>query len=127
MFHNLVNKTISIRQCREAFCFNQTLEYELSADKMSRLIANSEECFQKVWFSCYSTKFTNHAAWTDGKGKIQEFFTNDFTNICDCYQNDSCFSLFGDNYCNCDTGDIVQREDVLRITNKVGCRVTCLI
>ena len=83
------------------------------------LIENSEECFQKVWFSCYSTKLTNHAAWTDGKGKIQEYFTNDFTNICDCYQNESCFSLFGDNYCNCDTGDIVQREDVLRITNKV--------
>ena len=94
-------------------------EYEVPMAEISQLINISEECYQEIWFSCYSTKLTNHAAWKDRSGEIQEYFTNNFTNICDCYQNDSCFFVLEKNYCNCDTGDIVQREDLMRITNKV--------
>ena len=57
---------------------------------------------------------------------ISKFILFDFyssnSNICDCYKNESCFSvLFStSNHCNCDIGDIVQREDIIKITNKVG-------
>ena len=62
-----------------------------------------------------------YAAWKDRNGDIQEHFTNNDTNVCNCHQNQSCFSVMPNiNYCNCDTGDIVQREDTMRITNKVN-------
>ena len=120
MFHDLINETIITLQCRETHCFNQPLVYEVSMSEISQLISVSEECYQDVWFSCYSTKLTKHAAWKDRYGDIQQYFTTNFTNVCDCYQNDSCFSVSETNYCNCDAGDIVQREDLVRITNKVS-------
>ena len=120
VFHDLINETIITLQCREAHCFNQPLVYEVSMSEISQLISVSEECYQDVWFSCYSTKLTKHAAWKDRYGDIQQYFTTNFTNVCDCYQNDSCFSVSETNYCNCDAGDIVQREDLVRITNKVS-------
>ena len=120
VFHDLINETIITLQCRETHCFNQPLVYEVSMSEISQLISVSEECYQDVWFSCYSTKLTKHAAWKDRYGDIQQYFTTNFTNVCDCYQNDSCFSVSETNYCNCDAGDIVQREDLVRITNKVS-------
>ena len=83
--------------------------------------STSEECYQDIWFSCFSAKLTKYAAWKDRNGDIQEHFTNNDTNVCNCHQNQSCFSVMPNiNYCNCDTGDIVQREDTMRITNKVN-------
>ena len=119
VLHNMGNKTITINQCRESHCFKQDLNYEIPMEEISELISSSEQCYQEIWFSCYSTKLTKHAAWKDRNGNILEYFTDDDNNICDCHPNDSCFSVLDTNYCNCDTGDIVQREDLVRITNKV--------
>ena len=96
------------------------MNYEISISEISQLIESSEECYQEIWFSCFSTKLTKHAAWRDRNREVHEYFTNDDMNICDCSKNDSCFSVIGTNQCNCDTGDIVQREDKIRIFDKVS-------
>ena len=62
---------------------------------------------------------SKHAAWRDRNREIHEYFTNDETNFCDCSRNDTCFSVLGTSYCNCDTGDIVQRNDTMKISKKV--------
>ena len=48
-------------------------------------------------------------------------FTGDHNNVCDCYEKEECFSVLytASNQCNCDNGDIVQREDQIRISDKV--------
>ena len=62
---------------------------------------------------------SKHAAWRDRNREIHEYFTNDETNFCDCSRNDTCFSVLGTSNCNCDTGDIVQRNDTMKISKKV--------
>ena len=121
VFHDQVDKLIKIDQCRDAHCFYQTLNYEISISKITQLIDSSESCHQEIWFSCYSAKLTKHAAWRDRNREIHEYFTDENTNKCECSRNNSCFSVLGTNNCNCDTGDIVKRHDIFKITNKV-CR-----
>ena len=120
VFHDLVKQTIKTVRCNEAYCFKQPIRYDIPILQIAQLIDISEECYQDIWFSCFSAKLTKYAAWKDRNGDIQEHFTNNDTNVCNCHQNQSCFSVMPNiNYCNCDTGDIVQREDTMRITNKV--------
>lgn len=119
VYHDIHNTTITIHQCNKVHCFEQPLKYEIPTAEILELISSSEYCYQDIWFSCFSTKLTKQAAWKDRHGTIQEYFSHKDKNICDCYNKNSCFSVLDTNYCNCDTGDIVKREDLVRVTDKV--------
>ena len=113
IFHDQTNKIIPIKQCSSAYCFNHYINYELPMFEMVDIINLSEECYQEIKFSCYATTITHHATWLDRNGKIHNF-------KCDCDKNNNvCFTLQGHSNCNCDAGDLVQRNDTMRITNKV--------
>lgn len=120
VFHDKFNQTIDIKECDKYLCYHQNLVYETSISKISKLVDSSKECYQEIRFSCYSSKFTKHAAWKDRNGEIQIYFTSDQTNVCkSCgnsnQNNDSCLE-------NCDCGsedNVKQRKDVVRINTKV--------
>ena len=87
---------------------------------MTDLIHVSEKCYQEIWFSCYAAKITQHAGWNDRNGNIQKYFTGENENQCDCMKNDSCFTIHGNDQCNCDNGDVFNRQDTIQITNMVN-------
>ena len=89
---------------------------------MTDLIHVSEKCYQEIWFSCYAAKISQHAGWKDKNGNIQKYFTSENENQCDCFRNNSCFSVYedGNEQCNCDNGDMFNRQDTIQITNMVG-------
>ena len=91
--------------------------------QIEKLIEISKKCYQEIWFSCNSTNFTGNVGWIDQNGNIHEYFSNN-SNICDCLNTNSCFSIDG---CNCDSDDIIFHENKIQITNNVSIytRVTC--
>ena len=117
VFHDHINQPIIINHCKNKNCFNQSLIYKTSTKQIKKLIEISKKCYQEIWFSCISTNFTGNAGWIDRNGNIHEYFSNNNSNICDCLQTKSCFSIHG---CNCDSGDIVPHDDMIRITNSVS-------
>ena len=120
VFHDHINQPIIINHCKNKNCFNQSVIHKISTKQITKLIEISKRCYQEIWFSCISTSITGNAGWMDRNGNIHEYFSNNKSNSCDCLQTKSCFPIHG---CNCDTGDIFQHENMIRITNKVSmCR-----
>ena len=119
MFHDKVNQTIDIKECDKYLCYHQNLVYETTISKISKLVDSSKECYQEIKFSCYSSKFTKHAAWKDRNGEIQIYFTSDQTNVCNSCGSNQNYSCHYN--CDCDSGDNVlrKRKDVVRINTKV--------
>ena len=61
VFHDLVEQTIKTVRCNEAYCFKQPIKYEIPILQIAQLIDISEECYQDIWFSCFSAKLTKYA------------------------------------------------------------------
>lgn len=109
-----------IEPCSTNKCFNHTLSYEVDLPKIADLISVSEECYQKIEFSCFYSKFS-FASFDSGNGNYHEFFNGDNKTECDCSKgnNNTCFSHMEQNYCNCNMYDPTFRNDTITITYKV--------
>ena len=120
--HDHDDEINDITYCTDKNCYNLSLYYNIDMDQIVSLIGISDECSQTITFSCYISKFSQFASWTDRNGNHHQFFTNDSTNICECKIDDSCFKIHDivEPNCNCDHGDVVRRQDEIKITNKVG-------
>lgn len=108
-----------IEPCSTNKCFNHTLNYETNLPKIANLISISEECYQRIEFSCFNSKFS-FASFASGNGNYHEFFNGDDQTQCDCsHGNNTCFSLMEQNLCNCNMYDPTSRNDTITITDKV--------
>ena len=122
MMHDHDDEINDITYCTDKNCYNLSLNYNIDMDQIVSLIGISDECSQTITFSCYISKFSQFASWTDRNGNHHQFFTNDSTNICECKIDDSFFKIHDivEPNCNCDHGDVLRRQDEIKITNKVG-------
>ena len=120
--HDHDDEVKNITYCIEKNCFNLTLNYNVDMDHIASLIEISDKCSQTITFTCYISKFSQFASWTDRNGNYHQFFTNSSINICECKKDDSCFKIqdIVEPNCNCDHSDVVQRQDEIKITNKVS-------
>ena len=115
--HHQFNEVV-VDACSQDNCYNLTLEYQVPMTKIKQLIERSERCTQEIQISCYLSKITDYAGWTDGNGKFQNYF-HGLENHCQCQENGTCFSIVGENSCNCDMGDPVHRYDTIILSDMV--------
>jgi hypothetical protein len=64
-----------IEKCDKESCFTISISYKAPMDQMISLIQTSDECYQEIHFSCYLSKISNIASWTDQHGQRQTYFT----------------------------------------------------
>ena len=118
IYHQNRDEEIVVDACSQDNCFNLTLDYEVPLAKIRELKAQSKTCQQEIQISCYLSKITDYAGWTDGNGKFQNYF-HGLENHCQCQENGTCFSIVGENSCNCDMGDPVHRYDTIILSDMV--------